>query len=134
MNARPRSFPWLLAALLVACVDCGPAVAGEKLVLTAEQSTGGKSVTLSGGAVAATLDATCSAQGERGVGIEWKAPLPAGWWHGTLHLAPREGEDKGWVNTHVGIALMSPQKTMVNMMTNFRLQDRNMNEQTFSFW
>ncbi|HSU69342.1 MAG TPA: hypothetical protein VLJ39_20825, partial [Tepidisphaeraceae bacterium] len=121
----------MLAAILT--VAGGAAFGSEKMVLTPEQSTGGVVIHLSDGTAAVTLDPTCK---ERGAAIEWKTPSPlaAGWWHGTLALCPRQGEEKSWVNTHVGIVLATPESPMVNMMVNGVFDDKSRDAQQFGFW
>src|SRR3954451_5886371 len=109
-----------ISLLLVLVSSVALLVRADEITLTPEQSTGGKMIHTADGTPAVTLDSTCPEPKPDGAHLEWQpaSPLAPGWWHATLHLAPREGDDKGWVNTHIGILLTSAQKPMVNMMTN----------------
>lgn len=93
-------------------------------------------LTLSGNTRAVTLDATCDTKRPAGVGIDWKlpAPLQAGWWHGTLAFSAREGDDKGWVNMNLAVALDTPQKPAVSVMSNFVFPEKSFEPRQFEFW
>jgi hypothetical protein len=124
-------------ARIVACVICATPLASlgaGKIELTAEQSAGGVLVTFADGAKGVALDSSLNVPGKSDVAIEWKLeqPLAAGWWHGEIDFGPREGDDRGWVNYHLGVVLLSSQRPMVNLMSNFHPAERA--PYRFTFW
>lgn len=111
---------------LIVCLLLLPAAtvhASEKVVLTAEQSTGGKIVTLPDRTKGVTIDASCELPWPKVTAITWKspAPMPAGWWRGTVELGKRDKDDLGWAQVTFGVVLLSPQQPLVSAMDNFRL-------------
>ncbi|OGV39972.1 MAG: hypothetical protein A2X48_20915 [Lentisphaerae bacterium GWF2_49_21] len=128
---------FFLSFFLVATISSVSAQEGKKLVLTAEQSSGGKIIDLSGGKKAVTMDKSCEASSAKkgDTFIEWKLqePLPAGWYHGIVEFCTKEGEEKSWFNNHLGVSLVTAQQTIsVNIMENF--QSRKDEPQLFEFW
>lgn len=95
-----------------------PQLVDNKVVFLAEQSAGGKIITLQNGKKAVVLDSSCgeNVKTSKDVCIEWKLPkpLPAGWWHGIVE--PRQ---RRWVNRSFNIELITPQKPSVNVGQNF---------------
>ena len=85
-----------------------------------------------------SLDKTSPGEGKGGVGIEWKlpAPLAPGWWRGVVEFGPREGDDKGWVNYHLGFVAVSGRKPLVDLMASFKLAEKAPEKpaQRFEFW
>ncbi|HYE17444.1 MAG TPA: polysaccharide deacetylase family protein [Tepidisphaeraceae bacterium] len=100
----------------------------------AEDASGGVLVTFADKSVGVALDK--SLDGKKGdVAIEWKPaqPLAPGWYRGLLEFGPREGDDRGWVNYHLGVTLASAQKPMINVMSNFAYAPGN-GPATFEFF
>lgn len=109
--------------------------AERKLTLTAEQAAGGVLVTFKDGSKGVALDKTCEAGGKKPV-MEWKLdqPLAPGWWHGVLEFGPREGDDRGWVNYHLGIVAAGGSDPMVDVMANLHLPEKSQGPLRFEFW
>ncbi|OGV58809.1 MAG: hypothetical protein A2X45_00930 [Lentisphaerae bacterium GWF2_50_93] len=109
----------------------------KKSVFTAEQSSGGKIIDLSGGRKAVTIDKSCEPNYKKKEDalIEWKvpAPLPAGWYHGIVEFCTKEGEEKSWYNSHMGVSIVTAGQTIsANIMENF--QSKKEEPQQFEFW
>lgn len=105
-----------------------------RIELTAVNSTGGTMVKFADGSQGVSLDPAQNVAGSHDVAIAWKLskPLAAGWWHGVLEFGPREGDDRGWVNYHLGVVLTTQEKPMVNVMTNFHPAEKG--PYRFGFW
>lgn len=128
-----KHLTWVFLFILVAGVSVG--AAERKLTLTAEKATGGVVVTFADGAKGIALDKTCEAEGKKPV-IEWKLDqsLQPGWWRGTLEFGPREGDDRGWVNYHLGVVAAGGREPMVDVMANFKFQEKGSPPYRFEFW
>lgn len=129
--------PKCLAAGLIALVLSQTAFAANAentIKLTAEQSIGGTLITFADGSKGVTLEKTSPSANAKDPAITWKlaSPLAAGWWHGTIDFGPREGDDRGWVNTHLGFVADSGRKPLVNLMANYPARDKP--PFRFSFW
>ena len=107
---------------------------GGRIELTAVNSTGGAMVRFADGSQGVTLAPSQNVAGSHDVAIAWKLaqPMEKGWWHGVLEFGPREGEDRGWVNDHLGVVLTTKEKPMVNVMTNFHPAEKG--PYRFGFW
>ncbi|MCX7048541.1 MAG: polysaccharide deacetylase family protein [Candidatus Sumerlaeota bacterium] len=112
-----------------------PTPSRNKIVLTAEQATGGGHVIpLSDGTKGLCIDNTCK---DNATFFEWKLPtaLPPGWRHGVVQFGIRDGDDKGYVNTCLGIKSLAPNSPTVSVMSNFvQYIDKNKGPQKFEFW
>ena len=88
----------LCCATAVLLMLAAPAIAwsGNKVVLTAAQSSGGVMVDLSDGTQGVSLDKSCQRPWPEVTCIEWSlaTPLPVGWWHGTVDFSIRERDDR----------------------------------------
>ncbi|MBE7158087.1 MAG: hypothetical protein INR62_06570, partial [Rhodospirillales bacterium] len=116
----------LLAASSARAQVAPPRLANDRLLLTAEQSAGGKILREGDGKlVGVTLDRSCTANFKKSsdAGIEWKleAPLPAGWWHGIA----KSNKRPGYANREFSFVLVSAARASVAMGSN---------EQEFEFW
>ncbi|MFA6286186.1 MAG: polysaccharide deacetylase family protein [Opitutaceae bacterium] len=94
----------------------------KKLVLTAEQSTGGNIITAADGTKTVVLEKSCVANFAKPADarIEWKlpAPIPAGWWH-IVAESPLTGTQ--YANRGIGIGFDTLQKPSVNVEANIVL-------------
>ncbi len=130
---------WLVVLLAIVLVSAGVSRAADapgagKIILTAEQSTGGLLVTFADKSNGVALDKSLGEGGKNDVAMEWKPaePLAAGWWRGSVEFGPKEGDDRGWVNYHLGFMLDSGLKPQVNLMSNFHPADKG--PYRFDFW
>jgi len=111
-----------------------PRLVDNRIILTPEQSTGGKMLnTKTGEPSGVILDKSCEANFKKPADacIEWKLaePLPAGWWHGVVESSLSGTE---YSNRGIGIVFASPQKPSVNVGTNITLNEGA--PQRFEFW
>ncbi len=126
-----------LSFFFIASIYSVSAQDGKKTVFTAEQSTGGKIIDLSGGKKAVTIDKSCEANYKKkdDAFIEWKVqdPLASGWYRGIVEFCTKEGEEKSWFNNHMGVSVVTTGQTIsANIMENF--QSRKEEPQIFEFW
>jgi len=107
----------------------------SKVVLLAEQSSGGKVLTFGDNTKAVILDKSCVNEADwQAVAkacIEWKlpTPLPKGWWHLTVEGNPQY---RPWPNRNLGIELITPQRPSVNVEANYVGADKG--PQKFECW
>jgi len=97
-----------------------PQLINGSIVLEAEQSTGGKILTTSGGnLIGVTLDRSCedNFKNTRDANIEWKLekPLPAGWWHGVVE----SNFNGGYVNRKINVVMMGGRNPDIRVNSNY---------------
>ncbi|MDQ8209246.1 polysaccharide deacetylase family protein [Coraliomargarita sp. SDUM461003] len=112
-----------------------PAMTGNTLLLTAEQSVGGTLIKNKDGSLAGvTLDRSCAANFEKrsDACIEWtlEKPIPAGWWHGRLE----SDGSTGWANREFRVAIMSGLDPDVMVKTNYTGYREGGDKRALEFW
>lgn len=129
-----RLIPRILAVLLLGCAPLLATASGTRIVLDAEQSSGGKILTTSGGnLIGVTLDRSCEAnfKNNRDARIEWTpdTPLPAGWWRGVVE----SNFTGGYVNRDISIMMVGGQNPAVPVYSNYVHVEKG-EAQSFEFW
>lgn len=111
-----------------------PVFANSKIVLTPEQSTGGKLQTGSGTVLGVRLERECEKNFKKpsDACILWKpvSPLPAGWWHGVIESNLPNGL---YSNKELAFVFQSPQKPSVPIGPNYSGGDKGTPAQ-LEFW
>ncbi|MDA3872565.1 MAG: hypothetical protein PF795_01200, partial [Kiritimatiellae bacterium] len=105
-----------------------------RIVLTPEQSAGGKILTTKGGTlIGVTLDRSCedNFENKRLARIEWTldTPLPAGWWHGVIE----SNFTGGYVNRDISIMMVGGRNPDVRVAPNY-IHVPQGEPQRFEFW
>ncbi len=136
MNAPIKTLAIFLAITLplAAATTETPRLTDGRIVLTAEQSSGGKILTTKGGnLIGVTLDRSCETnfKNARDARIEWtpEAPLPAGWWHGVIE----SNFTGGYVNRDLSIVMGGGQTPSVYVASNYIHTEKG-EPQRFEFW
>jgi peptidoglycan/xylan/chitin deacetylase (PgdA/CDA1 family) len=147
-SVAQRFFTGPVVGLMLLCC-CGmlhahaadaPQLIDNKIVLTAEQSTGGKLMTSAKGElIGVTIDKSCEANYKKIYGlsdafVEWKlaAPLPPGWWHGLGESNFRLSDPRSYINKGISISLVGGQKPSVG--ANIVTKGPFNGPQSFEFW
>lgn len=131
-----KSFSLLIATALpfLGIAVEPPRLIDGRIVLTAEQSSGGKILNTKGGnLIGVTLDRSCEKNFDkrRNARIEWTldAPLPAGWWHGVVE----SNFTGGYVNRDISIMMVGGLDPDVRVAPNYIHVDKG-EPQRFEFW
>ena len=118
MISRVARHPFLRVTVLLLAF-AGPSFAAGKIVLLAEQSTGGKVAATASGAQTVVLDKSCTANFPKPTDarVEWKLPaaLPAGWWRIVVESSLNGTQ---YSNRNIGVGFTTAQKPVVNVEAN----------------